>query len=210
MLGSIFAGVATPTEAAGVGALGSIILAIINKRLKFKVLKDVTERSALTGAMIFGIFIGATAFSYVFRSLGGDDLIHEFVNKMGFGPWGVLFVMMGLVFLLGFFFDWVEITLIVLPLFAPIMQTLDFGSHVPNNMIIPWIAVLLAVNLQTSFLTPPFGFALFYMKGVSPPEIKIQTIYKGIIPFVLLQLLGLTLVIKFPEIALWLPSIILE
>ena len=210
VLGSIFAGIATPTEAAGVGALGSIILAVFNKRLKFKVLKDVTERSALTGAMIFGIFIGATAFSYVFRSLGGDDLIHAFVNEMGFGPWGILFVMMGLVFLLGFFFDWVEITLIVLPLFAPIMQELDFGNHVPSEMIIPWMAVLLAVNLQTSFLTPPFGFALFYMKGVAPPEVRIQTIYKGIIPFVLLQLLGLALIIKFPEIALWLPNIVLK
>ena len=210
VLGSIFAGIATPTEAAGVGALGSIILAVFNKRLNFKVLKDVTERSALTGAMIFGIFIGATAFSYVFRSLGGDDLIHAFVNEMGFGPWGILFVMMGLVFLLGFFFDWVEITLIVLPLFAPIMQELDFGNHVPSEMIIPWMAVLLAVNLQTSFLTPPFGFALFYMKGVAPPEVRIQTIYKGIIPFVLLQLLGLTLIIKFPEIALWLPNIVLK
>ena len=210
VLGSIFAGIATPTEAAGVGALGSIILAVFNKRLSFKVLKDVTERSALTGAMIFGIFIGATAFSYVFRSLGGDDLIHAFVNEMGFGPWGILFVMMGLVFLLGFCFDWVEITLIVLPLFAPIMQELDFGNHVPSEMIIPWMAVLLAVNLQTSFLTPPFGFALFYMKGVAPPEVRIQTIYKGIIPFVLLQLLGLALIIKFPEIALWLPNIILK
>ena len=160
--------------------------------------------------MIFGIFVGATAFSYVFRSLGGDDLIHEFVNEMGFGPWGILFVMMGLVFLLGFFFDWVEITLIVLPLFAPIMQTLDFGDHLPSHMIVPWIAVLLAVNLQTSFLTPPFGFALFYMKGVSPPEVKIQTIYRGILPFVLLQLLGLILVFQFPEIALWLPSLILD
>ena len=173
-------------------------------------MKEVTERSALTGAMIFGIFVGATAFSYVFRSLGGDDLIHHFVNEIGFGPWGILFIMMGLVFLLGFFFDWVEITLIVLPLFAPIMKTLDFAGHVAPEFVIPWIAVLLAVNLQTSFLTPPFGFALFYMKGVSPPEVKIQTIYKGIIPFVLLQLLGLALVIKFPEIALWLPSRILD
>ena len=210
VLGSIFAGFATPTEAAGVGALGSIILAIFNRRLSISILKEVTERSALTGAMIFGIFIGATAFSYVFRSLGGDDLIHTFVSEMGFGAWGILFVMMGLVFLLGFFFDWVEITLIVLPLFAPIMRTLDFGDHVSNEFIIPWIAVLLAVNLQTSFLTPPFGFALFYMKGVAPAGVKIQTIYKGIIPFVTLQLVGLFLVIRFPEIALWLPNYILD
>ncbi len=210
VLGSIFAGFATPTEAAGVGALGSILLAVLNKRLNFKVLKEVTERSALTGAMIFGIFVGATAFSYVFRSLGGDDLIHQFVNEIGFGPWGILFIMMGLVFLLGFFFDWVEITLIVLPLFAPIMRTLDFAGHVAPDLVIPWIAVLLAVNLQTSFLTPPFGFALFYMKGVSPAGVKIQTIYKGIIPFVALQLVGLALVIKYPEIALWLPARILD
>ena len=210
VLGSIFAGVATPTEAAAVGALGSIILALFNRRLTKTVIKSVTERSALTCAMIFGLFIGATAFSYVFRSLGGDDLIHHFVESLGLGSWGILFFMMGMVFLLGFFFDWVEITLIVLPLFAPIMQTLDFGDHLANDMIVPWIAVLLAVNLQTSFLTPPFGFALFYMKGVSPPEVKIQTIYKGIIPFVFLQLLGLVLVIKFPDIALWLPGLILD
>ncbi len=210
VLGSIFAGFATPTEAAGVGALGSILLGIINSKLSFKVLKDVTERSALTCAMIFGIFIGATAFSYVFRSLGGDDLIHEFVTHIGAGSWGILFLMMGMVFLLGFFFDWVEITLIVLPLFAPIMRTLDFGDHVPVELLIPWVAVLLAVNLQTSFLTPPFGFALFYLKGVAPTNVKIQMIYKGIIPFVILQLVGLSLVISFPEIALWLPSIVLD
>ena len=160
--------------------------------------------------MIFGIFIGATAFSYVFRSLGGDDLIHAFVEHLGLGSWGILFLMMGMVFLLGFFFDWVEITLIVLPLFAPIMKLMDFGDHVPAEMIIPWVAVLLAVNLQTSFLTPPFGFALFYLKGVAPPNVKIQMIYKGIIPFVVLQLIGLFLVIRFPEIALWLPSVVLD
>ena len=124
VLGSIFAGVATPTEAAGVGALGSIILALFNKRLTGKVLKSVTERSALTCAMIFGIFVGATAFSYIFRSLGGDDLIHHFVEAMGLGSWGILFLLMGMCFLLGFFFDWVEITLIVLPLFSPLLRHL--------------------------------------------------------------------------------------
>ena len=210
VLGSIFAGIATPTEAAAVGALGSILLALFNKRLTKTVIKSVTERSALTCAMIFGIFIGATAFSYVFRSLGGDDLIHHFVESMGLGSWGILFFMMGMVFLLGFFFDWVEITLIVLPLFAPILSTLDFGTHLDPTMVIPWVAVLIAVNLQTSFLTPPFGFALFYLKGVAPPSIKIQTIYKGIIPFVLLQLVGLILIIIFPELVLWLPTKLLD
>jgi TRAP-type mannitol/chloroaromatic compound transport system permease large subunit len=160
--------------------------------------------------MIFGIFIGATAFSYVFRSLGGDDLIHHFVDSMGLGSWGILFFMMGMVFLLGFFFDWVEITLIVLPLFAPILATLDFGNHLDPTMVIPWVAVLIAVNLQTSFLTPPFGFALFYLKGVAPPSIKIQMIYKGIIPFVILQLIGLILIIAFPELVLWLPTKLLD
>ena len=210
VLGSIFAGVATPTEAAGVGALGSIILAIFNRRLTRSVLKSVTERSALTCAMIFGIFIGATAFSYVFRSLGGDDLIHHFVEAMGLGSWGILFLLMGMCFLLGFFFDWVEITLIVLPLFFPIIATLDFGNHVEQAMVVPWVAVLIAVNLQTSFLTPPFGFALFYLKGVAPSNIKIQMIYKGIIPFVILQLIGLSAIILFPELVLWLPNKLLD
>ncbi|HJM60069.1 MAG TPA: TRAP transporter large permease subunit [Alphaproteobacteria bacterium] len=157
VLGSIFAGWATPTEAAGVGALGALLLAIANRKLNWRVLKDVSERSALTIGMIFGIFIGATAFSYVYRSLGGDDLVHHYVTQAALGSWGLLIMMMVLVFLLGFFFDWIEITLIVLPLFAPIMRTMDFGNHVPEaTTIIPWIAILLAVNLQTSFLTPPF------------------------------------------------------
>ena len=182
----------------------------MNRRLTGSVIKSVTERSALTCAMIFGIFIGATAFSYVFRSLGGDDLIHHFVEAMGLGSWGILFLLMGMVFLLGFFFDWVEITLIVLPLFFPIIATLDFGTHLDPTMVVPWVAVLIAVNLQTSFLTPPFGFALFYLKGVAPSSIKIQTIYKGIIPFVILQLVGLTTIILFPELVLWLPNKILD
>ena len=210
VLGSIVGGWATPTEASGVGAAGAILLAAMNRRLNFEILRTVVERSALTGAMLFFIFIGATAFSYVFRSLGGDDLVIEFVENSGFGPWGILFLLMGIVFLLGFFFDWIEITLIVLPVFAPIIALLDFGDHVAKIDLVYWFAILIAVNLQTSFLTPPFGFALFYMKGVAPPEVKIQQIYIGIIPFVLLQLIGLTLVMAFPEIALWLPNKLLN
>ncbi|MDP6351819.1 MAG: TRAP transporter large permease subunit [Alphaproteobacteria bacterium] len=211
VLGSIFAGWATPTEAAGVGAFGAVLLAVFNRKLNFPVLKDVMTRSGLTIAMIFGIFIGATCFSYVYRSLGGDDLVHEFVMHMGLGSWGLLFLMMGMVFLLGFFFDWIEITLIVLPLFAPLMRTMDFGDHIPFPVdIVPWVAILLAVNLQTSFLTPPFGFALFYMKGVAPSFVKMQQIYWGIIPFVSLQLIGLAFVIAFPALALWLPHYLLD
>jgi tripartite ATP-independent transporter DctM subunit len=210
VLGSIIGGWATPTEASGVGAAGAILLAAMNRRLNFETLRAVVERSALTGAMLFFIFIGATAFSYVFRSLGGDDLVIEFVENTGFGPWGILFVIMGIVFLLGFFFDWIEITLIVLPVFAPIIALLDFGDHVAKIDLVYWFAILIAVNLQTSFLTPPFGFALFYMKGVAPPEVKIQQIYIGIIPYVLLQLIGVSLIMAFPEIALWLPNKVLN
>ncbi len=210
VLGSIIFGWATPTEAAGVGGAGAILLALLNRRLSFSILKDVLERSALTGGMLFGIFLGATCFSYVFRALGGEVLILGMVEGLGFGSWGLLLVIMALVFLLGFFFDWIEITLIVLPVFSPIIAELDFGDHVAPREMVYWFAILLAVNLQTSFLTPPFGFALFYMKGVAPPEVKIQQIYKGIIPFVLLQLTGLGLVMAFPDIALWLPRVLLD
>ena len=210
VLGSIVAGWATPTEASGVGAAGSVLLAALRKRLNFKTLQAVVERSALTGAMLFFIFLGAIAFSYVFRSLGGDDIVVDLVEHSGFGAWGILFTLMAIVFVLGFFFDWIEITLIVLPVFAPIVELLDFGDHVAKIDLVYWFAILVAVNLQTSFLTPPFGFALFYMKGVAPPEVKIQQIYRGIVPFVLLQVIGLSVVIAFPEVALWLPNKLLN
>jgi len=210
VLGSILFGWATPTEAAGVGGAGAILLAAFNRRLSFAVLKDVLERSALTGGMLFGIFLGATCFSYVFRALGGDDIVIDLVESLGLGSWGLLLILMAIVFFLGFFFDWIEITLIVLPVFSPIIAELDFGDHVAPLELTYWFAILLAVNLQTSFLTPPFGFALFYMKGVAPPEVKMQQIYKGIIPFVLLQLIGLGLIMAFPDIALWLPRVLLN
>ena len=210
VLGSIVLGWTTPTEAAGVGAGGAVLLAVINRKLTWRVLRDVVERTAVTNGMIFFLFVGATAFSYVFRSLGGDDLIEDLIYALGVGPWGILVILMAVAFLLGFFFDWIEITLIVLPVFAPILAGLDFGEHLPRTEVIYWFAILLAVNLQTSFLTPPFGFALFYMKGVAPPEVRIQQIYRGIIPFVMLQLVGLGLVIAFPDIAMWLPRTILN
>jgi TRAP-type mannitol/chloroaromatic compound transport system permease large subunit len=233
VLGSILFGWATPTEAAGVGAAGAILLGLFNLILLpglahirsggregqgfgtslkafWPILVDVVERSALTGGMLFGIFLGATCFSYVFRALGGDFIVTDLVEGFGLGSWGLLFVLMGIVFFLGFFFDWIEITLIVLPVFSPIIQLLDFGGHVAPQDTIYWFAILMAVNLQTSFLTPPFGFALFYLKGVAPPEVRIQQIYKGIVPFVLLQLIGLGLVMAFPAIAMWLPSVLLD
>ena len=221
VLGSIFAGWATPTEAAGVGAFGSLLLAWINGTLNLDVLRQVVHRTSLTVAMIFFIFVGATAFSTVFRNVYGEDLIIEFIEHLNLTPWMLLFMLMGTIFLMGFFFDFLEITLIILPVFTPIIQTLApaFASHLgmedPTNaaqlvnvqaQVTYWFAILVAVNLQTSFLTPPFGFALFYMKGVAPSTVKMQEIYRGIIPFVLLQLVGLALVIEFPSLALWLPE----
>ncbi|MEZ5670175.1 MAG: TRAP transporter large permease subunit [Alphaproteobacteria bacterium] len=209
VLGSIFGGWATPTEASGVGAAGAVLLALFNRKLKWRTLCEVVQRSALTNAMLFFIFVGATAFSYIFRRLGGEQLVIDLIEYLAFGPWGLLFVLMLIVFLLGFFFDWIEITLIVLPVFTPIIAHLDLGHHVDSpmaNAVTYWFAILIAVNLQTSFLTPPFGFALFYMRGVAPPQVSLKDIYLGIIPFVLLQLLVLAAVILFPGLALWLPE----
>jgi tripartite ATP-independent transporter DctM subunit len=210
VLGSIFAGWATPTEAAAVGAGGAILLAWYNRQLSWNVLSEVCERTALTGAMIFFIFIGATAFSYVFRSLGGDYVVEDLILGAGLDSWGILILIMAVIFFLGFFFDWVEITLIILPVFAPIVRELDFGGHVAQVELVYWFAILVAVNLQTSFLTPPFGFALFYMKGVAGKTVGLDAIYRGIVPFVVLQLIGLGVMIAFPEIALWLPRVLLD
>ncbi|WP_367717864.1 TRAP transporter large permease subunit [Nitratireductor sp. GISD-1A_MAKvit] len=241
VLGSILGGLATPTEAASVGAFGAVLLAFVNLVLLpyfhvteirmegqaaledealretetllgrfWRILNDVVLRSALTNAMIFAIFIGATLFSYVFRQIGGEEVVIHLFDNLGLGPWGILFALMGLVFVLGFFFDWIEITLIVLPVFAPIINGLDFGAHVPQAEVTYWFATLMAINLQTSFLTPPFGFALFYLKAVAPPEVAIKDIYLGIIPFVLLQLVGLAFVLAFPQLVLWLPKLLLD
>jgi tripartite ATP-independent transporter DctM subunit len=199
--GSILFGWATPSEAGAVGAFGAMILAAWNKRLR-QVLRGVCETSARTVAMIFFIIISATCFAYVYRSLGGDDIVEHLIKEAGLTSWGFLILIMSIVFMLGFFLDWIEITLIVLPVFAPMVAGLEFGEHVPRHEVVYWFAILMAVNLQTSFLTPPFGFALFYLKGIAPKEIKIQSIYKGIIPFVLLQMLAVIAILAFPDIAL--------
>lgn len=207
VLGSIGFGWATPTEAAGVGAFGAILLTVFNGRLTMAIMRDVLERSMLTNAMLFLIFIGAMAFAYVFRSLGGDNLVTEYLAGLNVSSWTILMIMMTIVFLLGFVLEWIEITLIVVPVFTPILQLLEFGTHVSQVDLVPWFAILLAINLQTSFLTPPFGVTLFYMKGVAP-YIRMQDIYRGIVPFVILQLIGLGVVIAFPEVALWLPHLL--
>ncbi len=209
--GSILFGWATPSEAGAVGAFGAVCLAALNRRLNWELFKGVNYSAGLTIAMIFFIVISATCFAYVFRSLGGDDVVSGLVLLAGLDSWGLLLLILFIVFILGFFLDWIEITLIILPIFAPLVAGFDFGDHVPvvglrGQEVTFWFTVLIAVNLQTSFLTPPFGFALFYMKGIAPPEVKITDIYIGIIPFVILQLLGLIAVLAFPWLALWLPG----
>lgn len=198
VLGSIFFGIATPTEASGVGAFGALVLAAWRRRLDRAVLSDVLRETSLTTGYLFGIFVGASAFALVLRGLGGDELIARGLLGLPFGPSGVVLSILFITFLLGFFLDWIEITFIVLPLVAPVVVELGFD--------LVWFTVLFAVCLQTSFLTPPVGFALFYVKGVAPPEIDIRTLYVGILPFVGLQLIGLALIFVWPELATWLPA----
>lgn len=210
VLGSIFAGITTPTEASGIGAIGATALALGYRKLTLKKLVNVLKSTFNTTAYIFAIFLGATVFSYVLREMGGDQLIEDMILGTGFGPNGTVIVILGIVFLLGFVLDWIEITLIVLPLMRPIINALGLdipGYGVVDEAALVWFVILVAVTLQTSFLTPPVGFALFYLKGVCPPEIKLGHIYKGVVPFVLLQLTGLALVFFMPWLATWLPSV---
>ena len=179
---------------------------MFRRRLNLSGLHDVLNRSLNTVAMIFFIFVGATAFSYLFRRFGGEHLVLSLADASSMGPWGVLAALLLLIFVLGFFFDWIEITLIILPIFAPIVSHLDFGGHVGQGDAVYWFAILVAINLQTSFLTPPFGFALFYLKGTARSLVSLQQIYRGIIPFVLLQLLALAVVVMWPDVAMWLPN----
>ena len=198
VLGSIFLGFATPTEAAGVGAAGALILALANGTLSKSVLTDVVRETTRTTAFIFAILIGATAFSLVLRGLGGDELIERTLLGLPFGPVGIIITILLFTFLLGFFLDWIELTLIILPLVAPVVSSLGFDPV--------WFTVLFAVCLQTSFLTPPVGFAIFYLKGVAPPGIDAPTIYRGVIPFIGLQLVGLSAIFYWQSLVTWLPA----
>jgi tripartite ATP-independent transporter DctM subunit len=210
VLGSIFAGVATVTEASGIGALGATLLSWAYKRLDFTVLKEVVVNTMNTSAYIFAIFVGATVFAMVLRECGGDELIESALTGLGLGPYGLILAVLALVFLLGFFLDWIEISLIMLPLLGPVIAGLDLnveGYGVVDNPNLVWFALLVAVTLQTSFLTPPVGFALFYLKGVCPQGVKLTHIYRGVVPFIVLQLVGLGLVFAFPQLVTWLPSV---
>lgn len=199
VLGSIFMGIATPTEASGVGALGAFLLAVSRGRLSFKDFKSVINKTTHTTSYIFALFVGATAFALILRGLGGDELIEGALTSLPFGPEGVVIVVLIIAFILGFFLDWIEITLIILPFLAPVMVKLDVD--------LVWFIVLFAVVLQTSFITPPVGFALFYVKGVAPQGVTIKNIYRGIIPFVILQIIAVAIVFSIPEIVTWLPNV---
>lgn len=211
VLGSIMAGIATPTEAAAIGAAGSLLLALVVRSLDWSILRETVRETSRTSAMILFVVIGATCFSVVFKRLGGDYMIEEMITGTGFGPYGLLLLLMALIFVLGFFLEWIEISFVVLPLVAPVVELLDFGLGLSSQALLVWFAILVAVNLQTSFLTPPFGYALFYLKGtlkgVTEDQIGIGTIYRSIIPFVILQVIGLTLCIAFPSLVLWLPGL---
>jgi tripartite ATP-independent transporter DctM subunit len=209
VLGSIFFGLATPTEASGLGAAGATLLALFNGRLNFKVFKDVGRQTLNTSGYIVGIFIAANFFAFILRRYGGDEIIENMVLGSFENPYMVVGFILFIIFLLGFLLDWIEITLIIMPLMLPVVQALGIevnGFGVVSDPSIVWFAILVAVTLQTSFLTPPVGFALFYLKGVCPPGVTIGHIYRGVFPFVCLQLIGLAIVFYWPELTTWLPA----
>ncbi|KUG26539.1 trap dicarboxylate transporter, dctm subunit, unknown substrate 6 [hydrocarbon metagenome] len=196
VLGSIFAGIASPTEAAAIGAIGATLLTIFRKKFSRRTLREVMTQTTRLTSMAFLILVGASAFGLVFRGMGGDRYLTELIS--GIDPHHFLAIVMLLIFVAGFFIDFIEITFIIVPVVAPIFV------HLGIDLL--WVGILIAINLQTSFLTPPFGFALFYLKGVAPPSVKTSHIYKGILPYVAIQLFALLLIILFPEIALWFPN----
>ncbi len=198
VLGSIFAGIASPTEAAAIGALGATLLTLFEKKLTFPILKEVMRETTHITTMVFIILVGATAFSLVFRGLKGDDYIIYLIETANLSPYMFLALVMFVMFIAGFFIDFIEIIFIIVPVVVP--------TFVAMQMDMIWVGILMALNLQTSFLTPPFGFALFYLKGVAPKEVSTNQIYRGIIPFVTIQLLLVVLTVFFPEIATWLPK----
>ena len=199
VLGSIFAGIASPTEAAALGAFGATLLTIFRRRFNPGILKAVMIKTTSITSMAFMILVGATAFSLVFRGMHGDIILAGWILNSNLEPHHFLAIVMLVIFILGFFIDFIEITFIVVPVVAPILLSYHFD--------LLWIGILIAMNLQTSFLTPPFGFSLFYLKGVAPKEVTTNYLYRGVIPYVIIQLIGLAIIIAWPDIALWLPRV---
>ncbi|MDH5484652.1 MAG: TRAP transporter large permease subunit [Gammaproteobacteria bacterium] len=200
VLGSIIGGIATPTEASAVGAIGAILLAMSRKQLNLQIMREVMQGTTRVSSMVFMILIGASIFALVFRGFGGDDLIRELLHDLPGGTFGALFIVMLVMFLLGFVLDFIEITFVVIPIVGPVLLAMGIDPV--------WLGILIAINLQTSFLTPPFGFALFYLRGVAPDYIKTSDIYRGVMPFVAIQILALMMIAQWPAIATWLPRLL--
>ena len=198
VLGSILTGKATPTEAAGIGAMGALVLAMLYGQFDLKRLREVMVSTLQVTSMIFLIFIGAALFSLVFRGFGGEELVHDAFSNMPGGVFAAMLVVMLVIFLLGFILDFIEITFVVVPIVAPVLLAMGVDPV--------WLGIMIAINLQTSFLTPPFGFSLFYLRGVAPPELSTSMLYKGAIPFIVIQVIVLGLLAMFPELATWLPD----
>ena len=198
VLGTIILGIATPTEASSFGALGSIFLSYVNKKLNIQILKDILIQTSKITSMIFILLIGATIFSLVFRGLEGDVFVNEFLSDLPGDVYFKVFIVMATIFLLGFILDFIEITYVVVPVVAPVLLAMGIDPI--------WLGILIAINLQTSFLTPPFGFAIFYLKSVIPKEINTLEIYKGVIPFILIQVITIIIIVLYPELTTWLPN----
>ncbi len=199
VLGSILGGIATPTEAAGMGCAGAVVLSIIYRRFKWKAIYDAAWSTFLTTAMVMTLFLGGNAFQAIFMGLGGGEAVKGLILGTKAGYYGVLFIMMGIVFFLGMFIDWLGILLIVIPIFMPVAAEMGY------NLV--WFSTLICMNLQMAFLTPPFGYSLFYLRGIAPPQITMVHIYKGVVPFIALQWVGLILCILIPDIIMWLPKL---
>lgn len=200
VLGSILSGMATPTEAASVGAMGAVIMALFKKELNISMMREVVRSTTEVTSMVYFILIGATIFSLTFVGLHGDKLVETWLHSLPGGKWGALIVVMIIMFLLGFILDFIEIVFVVVPIVGPILLMLDFDPV--------WLAIMMAINLQTSFLTPPFGFALFYLRGVASRALKTTEIYKGVIPFIIIQVIMMLILAFFPSLATWLPNLI--
>lgn len=200
VLGSILGGIATPTEAASVGSVGAIILSCFKRTFTLNILQQVMRSTTEVTAMVFMILIGASVFSLVFRGFGGDDLVRDFLIDLPGGVFGAVLLVMIVMFLLGFFLDFIEITFVVIPIVAPILLTMGLDPV--------WLGIMIALNLQTSFLTPPFGFSLFYLRGVAPDSVSTPQIYRGVIPFIGIQLFVLGLLAYWPALATWLPNVV--
>ena len=198
VLGSILMGVATPTESASVGAVGAAVIAALKGQLNYKNIRDVSLSTVKLSSFVFVILIGASMFSLVFRGFNGDEMIEHFLGTLPGGLYGALFIVMAAIFVLGFFLDYIEIIFVIVPLVGPVL--------IANGADPLWLGILISLNLQTSFMTPPFGFSLFFLRGVAPKEIETQNMYKGVMPFIAVQVVALFIVGFFPEIATWLPD----